>query len=384
MNQLRMSIAIRAYEAALQTHPDLADKLHIMKKHFIGEDVEKPSGYCLYAGIKILTEKNYGDAAHAVSQGFQMHIIQAEKHVIDAVNTGPDFLKDDEEFLHAKGIMRGNTKYFLSSRDIKAGSLYDRAWHVMDNAYRPIIAAAIEGSLKKDKIIGARAMQYVAACLMPDELKVQELKGLSVKYNGEHQDLLREGLAFIGSKAKEYNIEIPEFMLTAASAASHAAEDKMPPSAGDAFTESTQIPKPSPLPAPKPDRGATEPDIANDFEEKSAPPPAPKESAVSKVTASAENEEDRNLRVLKRDLQTLRRAGDISEREMSIYLWLKGTHKDGEPRTLSDAVELLKKNVDGNTAKINRTYVMLMVANVNVRLRVLNADGHEDRALRPQ
>ncbi len=383
MSYGRLKSALDLYNMVVETRPDLADKAGQLKEHYLVGNPQKPTPYYhLYGTLRLLMGDDYSKASGAMGEAMRMHVLSSEKNLLDAINEGPAFLKDDEEFLHVRGIMRGRTKYFLSSRSIKVGSLYDRAWHAMDLAYRPIIASAIESALRRETI-GAKSMQYVAAYLMPDKLKAQELKALSVKYNREHMDLLQEALAFIGSTAKEYSIQIPEFMIIAVTAASLANKEKTTPSAGADFTGSADIPKPVPLSAAKPARGESEPDIGNHFEKNRAAAAA-KQSAPSKGGQAVETEEDRNMRILKRDIQTLLRAGDISERAMTVYMWLKGMNKNGDPRTLTDAVELLKKNGGGNADKIDKTYVRLMVANVNVRLRALNSDGHENRALSPQ
>ncbi len=389
MSYGRLKSALDLYKVVVETRPDLAEKATVLKDHYLAGNPTKPTPYYfLYGTLRLLLGDDCQKATGAMGQAMQMHVLNAEKSLTDAVNLGPAFLKEDEEFLHAKGIMRGGTKYFFSSGNIKPGSLYDRAWTAMDKAYRPIIAAAIEGSLKKDKIIGTKVMQYVAASLMPDALKVQELKGLAVKYNGEHQDLLKEALLFIGNVAEQNNIALPPLMLTAASAAASFgkatdgnASAPLPPAPPP---PPTPPPPPPPSPAPAKEEGGSV--LRDDFVQGSAPAPQKPYDPVARFAASTETDAEREMKALKRDLGVLRKNKDISEREMGVYLWLKMPNKDGSERGLTEAATLLTKNGD---KKVERGHVRLMVANVNVKLRALHggqSDGdlHQYTMLRPQ
>ena len=102
----KQQAALRVYDAFVEAHPALEVTAAKLKAHYMDGGLEKPSPYFLHGTLKLLTETDFARAAGAMSQELRIHIMQAEKYLIDAVNQGPDFLQRDEEMLHAKGIMR--------------------------------------------------------------------------------------------------------------------------------------------------------------------------------------------------------------------------------------------------------------------------------------
>ncbi len=414
----RLTVANRAYEAALNTHSQFEDKLRALKSHFIPEDVPKTSPHLMFAATKIVTYDGTYDIASVVSQAMRQHILQAEKHIIDSVNEGPAIFKADELFLHQRGIMRGSTRYFSGSKDIKPGSLYDRAWQAMEPQFRPLIADAIENAITRKGTIGTKTMNYVAVLLMPTgPEKRSALDSLHSKYGGsEHGALLQDAKGFISVTSKRLGIVVPETMpavspnLTFAKAAAPKPKPPAPlPPAPPPKPPAPPAPPPPPAPVPAPTPPVPPPLVGEassvkkentaqasaDFEaeanaaEKRAdekkraakPPPAPK-PVLS------------DMQVLKRDVELLRNEKDISEREAMMYLWMKTPGKDGSPRTYSDAIVYLRKQgeFDNKDDVYLQRRLIMMEAHVNLQLKKLRGsdevlvsktDVHEDRTLRP-
>lgn len=371
----KQQATLRAYDAFVEANPALVDTAATLKAHYMDGGLEKPSPYFLHAALKLLTEPDYSLAARAMSQELYIHIIQAEKHLIDAVNQGPDFLKRDEEMLHAKGIMRGRKKYFLGVNGIETGGAYDTGWKAMDAAYRPIVADAVQNAISpKDKTISKKVLKYVAVSLMPeDDRKYLELNKLSIQYAKDHTAHLKEASAFIRASAKEHKIEIPEAMLhglLAPKAKPHERIESLPP-----FITKPAISVAAP---------ASEKPLRKDFV---GGVPAPEKPAVFHQPQAEIAPE----RALKQKLERLEKRGDITPREHKIYYYLNTEGKNG-PRLIADAVDYLRKHEGLDKGE---RYVRLMITNVDMKLRAMdaandagnqpsNGDRHQPRTVRPE
>lgn len=371
--------ALQALEDLKTSHPELAERARDFEQHYLHGGLEKPSAHMLHAAVCLLREKDYAHAASALSSEAQVHILQAEKHVIDAVNNGPESLKNDEEYLHAKGIMRGSKRYFLGFKHIELGSVYDISWRTMDQAYRPIIAAAIQGSMNKnDKVISKKVMQYVAACLMPeDDAKYLQLNKLSLKYEREHGHHLKDAAEFIRQTAKALNIRVPETMLGGALTPKSQRADAalQAPSAEPV----QKISKPAIQAAP------AETALRKDFRTSPAlsPVAGPRPPANDQLRAAPVANE---AVLLKRRLETLERRGEISPKSARGYFWLQGG-TEYEPRSHADLAEKIGKS---------ERQVMFMMVGVKVKLKALEAEEagktsapsngnlHQARAVRPE
>lgn len=371
----KQQATLRVYDAFVDAHPDLAVTAAKLRAHYMDGGLEKPSPYFLHAALKLLAEPDYPRAASAMSQELRIHIMQAEKHIIDAVNQGPDFLKRDEEALHAKGIMRGSKKYFLGVNGIERGGAYDTGWKAMNPAYRPIIANAVQNSMSpKDKTISKKVLKYVAVSLMPEDgLKYLELNKLSLQYPKDHTAYLKEASVFIRASAKEHGIEIPEAMLhglLAPKAKPYERIESLPP-----FITKPAVTIAVPT-AEKPLRKNFVGGVA--ASEKPAVFQQPQADIAPEL-------------VLKQKLERLEKRGDITRREHKIYYYLNTEGKNG-PRLISDAVDYLRKHEGIDKGE---RYVRLIITNVDMKLRALdaandggaqplNGDRHQPRTVRPE
>lgn len=213
----RVLLADKALESLKLQHPALIETMDVLRAHYLEGGVQKPSPHLLIAAARLITAPNYREAALSVSRDLGMSNFSATTHIIDAVNYGPDFFKDEEVLLHGKGIVRASDRYLLSRPGIHAGSVYDRAWHAMDPAYRPIIAAAVQDAIcarGPKRALEPRTMNYIAICLMPDDnQKYFELNSRSIDRNAAHNQHLEDALCFISDTAEKHGIKIPQDFL---------------------------------------------------------------------------------------------------------------------------------------------------------------------------
>ena len=371
----KQQAALRVYDAFVEAHPALEVTAAKLKAHYMDGGLEKPSPYFLHGTLKLLTETDFARAAGAMSQELRIHIMQAEKYLIDAVNQGPDFLQRDEEMLHAKGIMRGSKKYFLGVNGIEPSGAYDTGWKAMSPSYRPIAADAVQNAMStKDKTISKKVLKYVAVSLMPeDDLKYLELNKLSMQYGKDHTAHLKEASIFIRASAKEHGIDIPEAML----------HGLLAPKAKP-YERIEALPRFITKPAVAIASPASEKPLRNNF--------------VKGVTASERpavfqepTHEAAPEQVLKQRLERLEKRGEISRREHKIYYYLNTEGKNG-PRLIADAVDYLRKHEGVDKGE---RYVRLMITNVDMKLRALdaandassqpsNGDRHQPRTVRPE
>lgn len=336
----------QAIRETLEMHPHLESRIRELDEHYMLGGLERPSPFGLYAAVRLHIDEDYIAVRNHFSKKFQMVLDQAEKHIIDAVNKGPELLKDEEDFLHTRGIMRGTDRYHLGQKGkgLHLGGIYDRAWQTIETVHRPIVAEAVTAaSSPKHKSIEKRVMQYVAVLLMPEgDTKLFMLNKLSLGSEKKHGPYVREACDFIRLKANELGITVSETLL-----ANKAAERKV-------------LPKiPAPLGSSRMAASAETKPVSPEFTGGAA---APREKAI---IASEQNNEAyvpaRDMVKLKRDLKTLEHRGKITEKHAKLYFWLQDG-SDEEPRTVEDAAKRLDKDV---------RKIRLIVANVKTLLREL-------------
>ena len=330
-----------ALAQTLEDNPHLAERAQELDRHYMLGGREKPSPLELYAALRLHADESYKEVTRHMSQQFRMVIDRAEGYVISAVNRGPSFLKEDEDFLHGKGIMRGSDKYYLGYKGIHTGGTYDRAWQAIDPAHRPIVAEAVTAALSpKHKAMEKRVLKYVAVLLMPEgDAKLFMLNKLSIKSEKKHGAYVRQACDFIRAKANEFGINVSETLM-ADKAASH-----------------PLVKIPAPLGAVKKSNGEAKP-VNRDFTGGAASP-APKPAAPAIVATATEPDVKRDMVTLKRQLKALEHRGKISEKEAKIYFWLQDGPED-EPRSMADAARRIGKP---------ERNVQIMMAKVNLALR---------------
>ncbi len=341
----------KAYDQFVAAHPEQTTQAEIVRKHYLDEGFETAQPLYLRAILHLMEEPGFDRAASALARATRSTIMQGENNLIRAVNNGPACLKEDEDFLHGKGVMRGADRYYLGFKGIHLGGTYDRAWQAADPAYRPIMAEAVTAAIsKKGKSIERRTLKYVAVLLMPEgESKLFLLNKLSIRSEKKHGAHVREACDFIRRKANELGIAVSETLL-----ANKAAERKV-------------LPKIPASADPRRSQKETRP-VSPEFTGGAA---APKEKA--QAVQEQDNQApvpSRDIVKLKRDLKTLERRNKISEKEGKIYFWLKND-SDEEPRTIEDAARKSGKEVGK---------IRIIVAKINVALRQME-DASVDASL---
>lgn len=354
-----------ALAKTLEKHPHLESRVRELDEHYMLGGMERPSPMALYAAVRLHVDADYQETASHLSRKFSLVLDIAEKYIIDAVNKGPSSFKDEEDFLHARGIMRGVDRYHLGSKakGLHLGGVYDRAWQAIDPAHRPILAEAVTASSSpKHKTIEKRTMQYVAALLMPEgDSKLFMLNKLSLGTERQHGAYIREAGVFIRDRANELGITVSETLL-ANKAVERSVLPRIPAPTGSSRKPTSET-KPV---SPQFTGGAT----------------ALKEQAV--IAREQNNEESRDMVLLKRNLRTLEKRNKISEKEAKIYFWLQNGTEE-EPRLAEDAAKRSGK-------KTGEIYII--VAKINVALRKLGQESadtpaldgnlHKPRAVRPK
>lgn len=355
----------KAYDQFVAAHPEQTLQAEIVRRHYLEEGFEAAQPLYMHAILHLMEEPNFAQAASALARSTRSTIIQGENNLIRAVNNGPKLLREDEDFLHGKGIMRGSDRYYLGFKGIHLGGTYDRAWQAANPAYRPLMAEALTAAIsKKGKSIERRTMKYVAVLLMPEgDAKLFLLNKLSIKSEKKHGSYVRLASEFIRAKANELGITVSETLL-----ANKAAERKI-------------LPKIPASAYPRKAGKETKP-VRPEFTGGAV---APKEEVV------AVREQDnhapapsRDMVKLRRNLKTLERRNKISEKEGKIYFWLQNG-SDEDPRTVEEAAKKSGKEAGK---------IRIIVAKVNIALRQLEGtdtgpsglDGnlHKAGAVRPK
>lgn len=354
----KQKIALSLHEQVIAANPALAKTADALKAHFLEGGLERPAPFELYAALLLLTTENFESAARTMSAKLTLHIMQAEKYVLDCVNNGPDFMKD-EDALHEKGIMRGSRRYFLGNKGIHLGGTYDRAWHAVDRIYRPIVAEALQRAIgKTDKAdhVPRNVMRYAAVLLMPaDNRKLFELNKLSLKHSKHHGAFLQSAAQFIERTASDLGINVPEQLLSPARAILSA------PVRPD-FAPSHTAPK-----------------LRTDFVPRKQEPIATPQT-IARMDKPMPQSEHASVDAtsLRRYLSGLVNAGKISQRDANMFNWLYSESPTGAVRTISDVAERMRER---------KGDIRLKIATINGLLRKqglsLNDDGHEPRAVRP-
>lgn len=331
--------ALRAYTEYTEAHPGLGARVaEAMKAHYMDGGLAKPAPYLLLAGLKLLDADRYDQAARALAGHLGLSVAQGEQYLIDAVNRGPAFLKEDEGYLHAKGIMRGATRYFLGAQGIEPGGVYDRAWKEIDLRHRPVLEAALESAWSPNrKGLSKTGLLYVAAGLMPEGgARLFQLNKLSLAHKRKHAEHWREATEYMRGAAARLSITLPHAMLAA------------------------PVTRPAREAAPARRPSKTKNQFAGESVRTLAAPTRPRQPA---------NPARRTVQPgagLKRDLGSLVQAGKISDRAARLYYRLKVTENYG----ISDAAR-----------DLNRTpkEVQGLIAHIDIKLGAVRAANQSSR-----
>lgn len=348
----------RTIEEARESHPHLRGDIKKLEEHY-NKALVKPMPHYIAAAVRLLTSSDVGEAAHRLSDDFRITGLGAENYIIDAVNAGPDLLKMREDMLHEKGVMRGRDRFFLGTRLIAAGSLYDRAWRAGDVTVRTILADAVQDAIPiKKRTLGHTAFNYVCASLLPaGNERDFAMNTLSLKQPRQHEALLETAIRYIKDVSQTYSLTVPANLPQSATARHLSVLAER--SAAPVLPEHKRL-------------GAALKATAEDISV--TPPPATIEPASHVLRDQAD------INRLKSDLGKLRGREEISKRQADLYFWLHTEGKNGE-RTIADAAEIMKEP---------QNVVRIMVVQVSRKLDTLrggeslDGQGHQPRAIGPQ
>lgn len=348
-------------------NPHLAGDMALLAHYFL-EVLPKPAPAYLAAVGTLLASPDVGTAVKKLSDNLHITHSLAETYMREGINAAPDAIKAREDELHAKGVMRGTERYFIGTRRIAPGSIYDRAWHMADAEKRVMLAEAVqESSPLKNRTLSHAQFNYVAALLIPaGNERDFALNKLSLDHKRYHAPMVEQAVEYIVVTAGRYGFTPPSD-LPAKPVKPELSESSFPMAA----VASAPVP---PAPAQHSRLGAV---LKSKAAEMSPP------DIVANEPGDTESghvlRDPAQIKKLKRDLVTLQRHDEVGKREADLYLWLHTEGINGE-RSVGDAAELMKES---------QNIVRIMVAKVGHKLEALRgADGleghgHQPRAVSP-
>ncbi len=372
--------ALQIVDDIAKSHPSLAETMAALRQHYLAF-LEKPAPYLAHAAAQLASAANFQEAAHNMSSALHLHVMHCEKHILDAVNQGPGFLKENEEGLHEKGIVRGADRYFLGTKGngLDKDSVYDTTWRHMDPSLRPLLGEAVQAACARPQTLERRTMEYVGVRLLDESRKKTFLLNkLSMKSGKQHDHYLAVSADFIFQTAERKGISLPETLGIASARTLPSMPKTIEASMGAPVVQPSLPAAPVPKSFSVP---PTVPSALSTAQERSRTPSlAPitkKQPAIGDVLS-----DPGDIRTLKRQLAILSQRNLITARQENLYAWLHTEGRDG-PRTIEDAVQAMK-NVTATTAQI-------MVKDVATKLAKLleetseasNAHGHQPRTIRP-